>query len=297
MHLRKFDLNLLVTLDVLLREKSVTRAASNLFLSQSAMSHSLHRLRDMLGDPLLVRGAGGLALTPLAQELREPVRQALQSVELVLGKGHFDPATASNIFTLGSTDYFDSLLLPRLTEQLRAQAPDVRVLIHNVVKEHVREDLSRGNIDLCVSFAPKASAHTKTLFTETYSCVVRAHGRKPAKKLTMEQYLQASHVLVSPSGTFTGTVDAHLARQHMARKVVMSTPRYLCAAEVVAKSDLMLTVQTRLARKFVDYLPVHVIDLPFAMAEQPLLMQWSQRTHKDPANIWLRRMIIGLGEP
>jgi DNA-binding transcriptional LysR family regulator len=291
MQLRKVDLNLLVVLDVLLRERSVTKAAAQLFLSQSAMSHALNRLRTLLDDPLLVRGPGGLALTPRAEELREPVHQALLAAEAVVGHGGFDPARSTRLFTLGTTDYFDSLLLPRLTETLRAEAPGVRVLLRNVVKEFMVDDLSRGNIDLAISFVPKIAVHAKPLLTDTYSCVVRSRGRGG---LTLQDYLERGHVLVSPSGTFSGTVDDELARRGMARKVVMSTPRYLSAAEIVARSDLILTVQSRLARKFVEYLPVRVLDLPVAMPSPSLTMQWSGRTHGDPANMWLRSRIAAI---
>lgn len=296
MHFRKFDLNLLVALDVLLRERSVTRAASDLFLSQSAMSHSLKRLREVMGDPLLVRGPGSMILTPLAEGLRQPVRQTLLSAELVLGKGDFDPQRTANVLTLGTTDYFDTLLLPKLMDELRMAAPHARVLLRNVAREQLKDDLMMGHIDLAISFVPRGPAHARALFTDTYSCVVRAQGRK-ARRLTLERYLEAHHVLVSPSGNFTGKVDAELARQQLSRKVMMSTPRYLSAAAIVAKSDLVLTVQTRLARKFGEYLPVHVVELPFSFPVQSLNMQWAARTHNDAANIWLRKMIVGLGEP
>ncbi|MGE0803696.1 MAG: LysR family transcriptional regulator [Lautropia sp.] len=297
MHFRKFDLNLLVALDALLRERSVTRAADNLFMSQSAMSHALSRLRDMLGDALLVRGPGGLILTPLAEELREPVYLTLLSAETVLGKGMFSPASTNLVFTLGTTDYFDSLLLPRLTERMRREAPHARILVRNVVREHLRDDLARGNMDLAISFVPRTAAHAKPLFAETYSCVMRAGAGKAPRSITLEQYLQRRHVLVSPSGSFAGAVDNELARKRQSRAVAVSTPRYLSAAEIVTRSDLVLTVQTRLARKFLEYLPVHVVDLPFAMPAQSLVMQWSERTHGDAAYRWLRKMIVELGEP
>jgi DNA-binding transcriptional LysR family regulator len=295
--LRKFDLNLLVTLDTLLRERSVTRAASDLFLSQSAMSHSLGRLRDMLGDPLLVRGPGGLALTPLAEALREPLQQAMASIERVLGAAEFDPARSTHVFALGTTDYFDTLLLPRLIEQFRTEAPHVRVLLRSVTKEHMGDDLASGQIDLAISFARKAALHARPLFTETYSCVVRAGGRKRRRTFGLDEYLAAKHVVVSPSGTFSSVVDASLAKQRLARHVALSTPRYLAAAEIVARSDLVLTVQTRLARRFVHYLPVQVLELPVAIAAVPLLMQWAARTDRDPASAWLRQRILQLGEP
>lgn len=295
MYFQKFDMNLLVALDALLREKSVTRAATDLFLSQSAMSHSLNRLREVMGDPLLVRGPGGLILTPLAEELREPVRQTLLSAEQVLVKGHFDPERTTHVFSLGTTDYFDSLLLPRVMERMRGEAPHARVLLRNVARERIKDGLARGSIDLAVSFVPEVATHAAELFSETYSCVMRAKGRRQSKSITLDQYLQAHHILISPSGAFTGLVDDTLASLQLTRNVVMSTPRYLSAAEIVARSDLLLTVQTRLARKFVEYLPVHMVALPLPVPAQPLVMQWSARTHGNPANAWLRKIIMEVG--
>ncbi len=160
---------------------------------------------------------------------------------------------------------------------------------------------ARG-VDVVVSFAPGKypQAHRRRLLTETYSCVMRSD--RSGGHLTVDQYLDAPHILVSPSGTFSGLVDVVLGRLKRERNVVMSTPHYLAAAEIVARTDMVLTIQSRLARHFADYLPIRVSDPPFAMPETQLSMFWAPRTHEDPAHKWLRSLIVSTcrdlcGEP
>lgn len=293
---RNFDLNLLVALDVLLREKSVTRAAQTLCLSQSAVSHALGRLREMLGDPLLVRGPGGMLSTPYAEQLRLPVQDALQTLTRTLTQCRFDPGQSTQAFYLGTTDYVEYLVVPTLMERIRKSAPNVRIMLRSVMAEKVRDDLVSGQMDLAISFAPQTSSliHIQRLLTETYSCVMRSDLKIRGKALGLPQYLAAPHILVSPSGFFSGNADAALARKKRQRNVVMSTPHYLSAAEIVARSDLILTIQSRLTRRFVEYLPVKTYPAPFSMPASYLAMQWSGRTHNDPAHQWLRNLVVDI---
>ncbi len=294
MHLRNLDLNLLVTLDVLLRERSVTRAAQTLYLSQSAVSHALGRLRTMLGDPLLVRGPGGMVPTQYAEHLQQSVHEALQVMQLAISRGKFDPSRSTQAFYLGTTDYVEYLILPRLMERVYKVAPNVRIMLRSVVTEKVRDDLVSGHLDTAVSFAPQTSSliHIRRMMPETYSCVMRIDMFGRARKISLRQYLDAAHCLVSPSGTFSGAADTALARIKRHRNVVLSTPRYLSAAEIVARSDMVLTIQTRLARHFTEYLPLKMCATPFRMPVNYLGMQWSDRTNNDPAHQWLRALMV-----
>ncbi len=294
MHLRNIDLNLLVTLDVLLKERSVTRAAQALYLSQSAVSHALARLREMLGDPLLVRGPGGMVPTQYAEQLQQSVHDALQVMQRALSRGKFDPGESTQAFYLGTTDYVEYLILPRLLERVYQAAPNVRIMLRSVMTEKVRDDLVSGHLDMAVSFAPQTSSliHIRRLMAESYSCVMRQGLFGNARKISLRQYLDAAHCLVSPSGTFSGAADDALARTKRHRNVVMSTPRYLSAAEIVARSDMVLTIQTRLAQHFTEYLPLKCCIPPFRMPQNHLGMQWSDRTHNDPAHEWLRGLVV-----
>jgi DNA-binding transcriptional LysR family regulator len=292
MHLRKVDLNLLVALDTLLRERSVSRAAQTLHLSQSAMSHALGRLRGMMNDPLLVRGPAGLVPTLRAEQLRGPVRQALQALEDALDPREFDPAHITRTFCLLTTDYVEYLVCPPLVEQLREAAPGARIQIKALRSSRVHDELADGQADMAVSFAEHAEgkSHGHTLMTEGYACLTRS-GLFGARPPTMAQYLAAPHIVVSTYGNFANAPDAALERLGHARTAVMTSPHYLAAAEMVCRSDLVLTIQSRFARQLASRLPVTACELPYEVPPIRLNLQWTDRTHNDAAQQWLRALI------
>lgn len=293
MHLHRIDLNLLVALDALLREGSVTRAASALHLSQSAMSHALGRLRTLTGDALFVRGARGMNPTPRAEALRAPVARVLQDIEAALGPSRFDPSTTTRTFRIGTTDYFECLVCPLLIEQMRQAAPLARVQIQAMSAIELEADLAASRSDVFVSFASAARGgrHCERVLSDSYVCVARAD-RFGTRSLTMARYLDARHIVVSTDGNFTSTWEPVLRGYRRERQVVMTTPRYLAAVEIVARSDLVITIQSRLAREFGRYLPVKVHRLPFTIPPVDLTMQWPERLDRDPAQQWLRGMIV-----
>lgn len=291
-HLRKIDLNLLVVLDALLRERSVTRAAKTLHLSQSAASHALGRLREVTGDALLVRDARGMVPTPRAQALQEPLGRILRDVESALGPQRFDPSRSAQTFTIGTTDYVECLVCPLLIERIRKAAPLARVQIKAMKASRLALDADIGRSDVVVSFAPASNPgwHCRTVMTETYSCLTRAEGHA-ARRLSLKQYLAAEHIVVSTDGNFSSVWESALLDRGHRRNVVMTTPHYLAAAEMVARSDLFLTIQSRLARVLAGYLPVVVRSLPFEIEPIDLTMHWSDRVHSDRAQRWLRELI------
>lgn len=291
MHLRRIDLNLLVALDTLLRERSVSRAARALHLSQSAMSHALGRLRDMLHDPLLVRGPAGLVPTLRAEELREPVRKALQDLEDALSPREFSPARITRAFCLLTTDYVEYLICPPLVERLREAAPRARIQIKAMRSPRVHDELVEAQADMAVSFADHAPGkHGQALMTEGYACLVR-RGWFDGKAPTMAQYLASPHIVVSTYGNFSHAPDVALGRLGHTRRTVMTSPHYLAAAEIVCRSDLILTIQSSFARQLAERLPVTVCELPYAVPPIPLNLHWTDRTHSDPAQQWLRGLI------
>ncbi|GAA4326721.1 LysR family transcriptional regulator [Pigmentiphaga soli] len=293
MHLRNRDLNLLVALDTLLKEESVTRAAQALHLSQSAMSHALARLREMFGDPILVRGPRGMQPTPRAEQLRDQVARTLRDVESVFANGPFDPATTTHTFYVGTIDYVELTLWLPLVERVRRTAPGVRILVRPITLDKYQEDLTEGRVDMVIGFIrkPPAQAHKRLLFSEDYACVTRAGLLQTGEPLTLDRYLAAGHIQVSPSATFTGVPDLALAKLHLRRNIVMAIPRYFSATDIAAHSDLILTVQSRIARRFADSLPIRIFPPPFALPELKLSMLWLARTHRDPAQQWLRELI------
>src|SRR5512143_3358639 len=226
MHLAGLDLNLALVLDALLTERSVTRAAKRLGLSQSATSHALARLRDALGDPLVVRTPHGVAPTARAQTMAEPVKTALALLAgALLTKPEFDPRTAQRRFDIAATDYTELLLLPPLVAQLDRRAPRLQVWLRPVATD-VFTSLQRGEVDLVVGvFSPDEigpDLRSMVLLQDRLVCMVRNGHPLLRKRLTPARFAAAKHALVSPRGTQGGPVDSALAERGLARAVTVA---------------------------------------------------------------------------
>ena len=296
MHFEKFDLNLLAVLEAVIEERHVTRAAARLHLSQPAVSHALARLRAAVGDPLVLRGPGGMTPTPYALRLLAPVKEALSKLREALAlQQDFDPARLSDTLLLGVTDYVELLLLPRVAEEVRKQAPNVRILTQAINQEGLTADLSTGRIDVAIGFMQRAprGMHAQRLFEEHYVCIARGDWRG---RLTLKRYLAARHLQVSPSGVLAGPADEALARQGHKRRVVFATPHFLSGAGIVARTDLLMTTGSRIAEYFARESPLAILKPPFPMPTIEMQMMWHSRTQLDPAQKWLRRLLTGAAE-
>lgn len=207
--LRRIDLNLLVILDALLSEQHVTRAAERLHLSQPAVSHALARLRDLLGDPLLVRQGGGLVATARALELAAPLADALAQVQSLLAPNRFDPASARRTFRLAMSDYGAALLLPGLARALREQAPGIDLVISHASREGMQEGVLSGEIDLAAGVFPDLPAELRStpLFEEHYACLVDRDSLPPGGVLDLPTYLARPHVLLEMRGSGTPEIN------------------------------------------------------------------------------------------
>jgi len=286
------DLNLLVSLDALLSERSVTRAARRVGLSQPAMSHCLARLRSLLDDPLLVRGRGGMVPTARAEAMGPALRAALGALSEVLSAGpQFDPATARASFRVASVDYAAFVLLPPLLERIGSQAPNVELwCVAPPVDTTVA--LLRGDLDLSLGVVRPGDVldelgHT-LLFRERFVCVVRRGHRLARGKLTVERFASAQHAFIAPRGTHGGVVDEALANLGVRRRVALALPHFLVAPYVVARTDLVLTVAERVARTMARTLPLTVLEPPMPLPGFGIFLLWSARRSGDPALGWLR---------
>lgn len=297
MHLRGLDLNLLFALDALLSEAHVTRAASRLSLSQSAMSHALARLRTQLGDPLLVRTARGMQPTERALALREPLRDALERLDRALAPtAPFDPAGAHRTFRIGVSDYEEITLVRPLLRRLRNEAPGVDLRLRALEPSKVAELLARGELDLVLKPLAKSDAgdgilHQRIVAHDGFVVVARSGNPHVGKRLTLKRYLAAPHVLVSPGGTARGLVDDLLAERGKVRRVAVTLPHFLVAPHLVADTDLLLTLAERLARELAPALKLELHPLPLALNGFSVHQLWHARTHADPAHRYLRRLL------
>ena len=297
MDLRGFDLNLLLVLHLLLMERSVSKTAKQLRLSQPAVSAALNRLRTALKDPILVRDGLQMVLTPRAEQLVEPVQALITTIEQTLADPQpFDCSSISRAFRIATNDYGAFILMPFLLKHLQKIAPQVTIEIWDIALD-IETALRGGEIDLVVADA-WTLRHCKcceTLFPETFTCLVRQDHPRIHTQLTLDDYLQEKHALVSARGRVTGSVDIALSQQNMQRQVQATTPHILAIPAMVAATDLIVTVATRIANRFaIDY-QLQTFSPPIALDGFDIAMAWPHRMDNDLANQWLRSEIAAIG--
>lgn len=291
-NLRRLDLNLLLSLDALLAERNVTRAAERLSFSQPAVSIQLAKLRDFFGDPLLLPGPRGMRPTARAEALREPLRQALEALNGAIAPVKpFDPAEATHAWRIAATDYGESTIVLPALHGLRAAAPATRLAVVEMMPARIARQAEQGEIDLAfhTTAGSPLGLRRRTLFKERYVLVGRAGHPRLQRRPTPKQFCQLEHVIVSPDGGgFLGVTDEALARAGMARKVVLSVPHFLFVREAVAHTDLVAMLPARLVR---DHRQLKVVDAPVNVPGYEMSMLWHERVHRDPAHQWLREFI------
>jgi len=291
--LASVDLNLLVLLRALLQERHVTRAAKRVGLSQSAASHALSRLRELYGDPLLVRNGRALALTAHARRLLPLLERGLGELEgVVVREPDFDPSTTRRTFTLGTSDYLQALIMGPLLRRLATRAPGVDLSV--VVFPNLRELLDAGALDLALSVPSPETRElgSAPLFGEEFVCMVRRDHPRIKRAPTLEQYLTARHVVVAPSGTPGSLVDTALAERGLERRIALRVTNFLIAPLVVAQTDFINTMPTRLARQLAKTYPLRLVPPPLKLPYFEYCMLWHPRVEHDPAQRWLREFVL-----
>ena len=295
MNVAGFDLNLLKAFDALYAERHVTRAGQRIGLSQSAMSGALTRLREVFDDELFVRSPTGMLPTPRADDIAGPISSSLQLMQSVLQDDGFDPALADHIVTIAMTDYAAFVLLPPLLARLAVEAPRLELRIRGIFgKDEVVDLLDSGEASLALSVPVDTSARimTRLLLREGFACIARPGHPAFAKDADIETFAAAPHLLVSPEGDRTGVVDRKLAVLGLTRRVVLSLPQFLVAPFVVAETDLIATLASRVAKRFAAAsLGIVVHEPPIAVSDFSLAMMWHRRVDDHPATVWLRDCI------
>lgn len=290
--LRRIDLNLLVILDALLGEQHVTRAAERLHLSQPAVSHALARLRDLLGDPLLVRAGSGLVPTARALELAAPLAETLAQVQSLLAPNTFDPASARRTFRLAMSDYGAAIILPGLIRTLRTEAPGIDLQISHASREGMVEGLLNGDIDLAAGVLPELPGDLRStpLFEERYVCLLDRQSLPAAGVLDLPTYLSRPHVLLEMRGSGTPEIERTLTALRERRRVAISLPHWSVAPQFISGTDLILTVASR-ALNEVDDESLIVVPPPFEIAPFTFVSAWHKRRGGDQALNWLNQRI------
>ncbi|OAI27114.1 MULTISPECIES: LysR family transcriptional regulator [Methylomonas] len=291
--LRSFDLNLLVAFDWLMRERSVSRAAEKMFISQSAMSHVLQRLRQQLEDPLLVKTPAGMVPTARALALVDPVSAVLKEVEgLIRAPAPFDPAGSRRAFAIAATDYVEALLLPKLAPRIARQAPGVDIRFKRTSSRFPLEALEQGEIDLVLGFEvmlnPPKHLHCLALFDDCMVCVARVGHPVVNRELTLEQYIGLPHIMLSGAGSGSGQVDSWLAEHGLERRVALTVSHFLSAPLIVAQTDMVMAFPKRTALQIAQNQPLQWVPLPLDLPDYATVMVWHPLQDQEPANRWLR---------
>jgi DNA-binding transcriptional LysR family regulator len=293
---KRLDLNLLVTLETLLVEQNVSKAAARLHLSQPAVSAQLSRLRDVFDDPLLIPAQRGMTPTAKAIELLHPLRQALDQVRATLATHrNFDPAKAKLTVAIACTDYLQAAVVKPLVVALRTNAPGVRVALRNLDMQQLEAQMARGDVDLALMTPQVAppGLRTRHLFDERYVLIGRRDHPRLRNRITVEEFAQMEHVIVSLVGSgFATPVDNALAALGHRRHVVLSASSFLFVPDIVSQSDFVALVPERLVRSGADRLKV--IDCPFPVEGFAVGLVWHERSHGHSGQRWIREAIVSL---
>ncbi len=293
--LQAVDLNLLIALEAMLAERSVTRAGLRLGLTPSAMSHALARLRTTFGDDLLVRTRGGMVATARGEQLLAPLRRALEDLSaLIAGPGGFDPTSSRREFTLATTDYVEAVLLPPLLARISAAAPGVLLRVRALEASDVAGPLELGTYDVAVgvAFDTSPGLQQQALFAETMVLVCREGHPQVKRTIDLETYLQLRHVMVSVRGGSNSAVDEQLAALGHRRQIALLVPHFLAAPLIVACSDLVMTTPARIVEKLGEPLGLRVLAPPLAVPGFTVRQVWHERQQDDPGHLWLRQQVF-----
>ncbi|MBB3178207.1 LysR family transcriptional regulator [Variovorax sp. Sphag1AA] len=294
MDIRAVDLNLLPVLDALLRHRSVTLAARELNMSQSALSTALRRLRELLGDELFVRTGRGLRPTSRASALSEPVAEILERVrDRILQSSTFDPRTAKSEFRIAHSDVGAYVLWPRVVRAVRTAAPRVRLVLKTLTQSEIGPALAEGQVDLAIGSYPDLpdSLFQQRLFDRVYVALV-ADGHPLARKtLTLRSFAATPQIVVrGPSGV-QDRIEAYLASHGLVRGECVELPSYLMIPPLLEAGDFLAVVPGQLADAFSRHGSLVTLALPVPVPASVIRMHWHRRFSEDAGSKWLRDLI------
>lgn len=304
MNISRIDLNLLVYLDVLLRERNVTKAADQLGISQPAMSNGLKRLRTLFDDPLLIRTSQGMTPTERAQELQPTISELIIGLEkAVQPRAKFNAAESEQVFRVMASDYAEATLIPPLIAKLRTEAPNV-ILDIMTPSDVSFPDVEQGRVDMVINRFDSIpqSFHQKVLWSDDFSCLI-SKTNPVLEKFSLDSYLEAKHVWVSKTGMGVGVgmdpadvqrlgwVDEALTRIGVQRRITVFTRHYQAACLLAEQQDLIATIPSKMARQHEHNDRVRIVAPPFIIQPIALTMAWSPLLQHNPAHKWMRQLI------
>lgn len=293
-NLRRLDVNQLVTLLVLLRERHVSRAAEALYKSQPAVSHTLNQLRELFQDPLLVRRQGQYQLTSKAESLYRPLAQALEQLDYLITQQDFQPALCHRRFNIALSDYGAAIIAQPLTHYLRLHAPDVDLKIWHCSREEMQNKLLEGSLDLAfgVFNALDNTLRAQSVFQDKMVSVADK-SICPNGTMELNEWLSYPHVAVSMKPFDTNEVDLQLKRLNQHRRVAITVPYWQVAPQLIVGTDLILTIAQKIFSQKIDEHCV-IFEPPIAISPLDFQMIWHERSDADNALNWLREIIVSL---
>lgn len=295
----RYDLNLLPVFLALMEERSVTRAAERLGITQPALSNALTRLRDTLKDPLFIRERYGMRPTAKAEALAPVIAAALDQLDgVVRDQQDFDPASAQQLFTLAPNSYVEFVLMPALVTRLRTRAPGIRLRLTPYGSDLAETGVTSGTTALALGrfVNPPNNLVVRHLMDEGLACVVRADHPQVGSKLTRKQYEQLKHVNVLPPGRLKFGLFQRLEREGLRREVAVSVTHFLAVPEMVAVSDYCATLPRLICRRLAGDPRLKVLPAPVDLGTFPVEMAWHARYRHDPAHRWLRQQIVEVAQ-
>lgn len=289
-------LRLLRLFETVYRTRNVSHAADQLDVSQPSVSLSLNRLREHFEDPLFVRVGSRMEPTPRAEELIDPIRSILSIAnDEFVSKAPFDPAKSDRCFILHMTDLGETLLVPKLIDQLAIRAPGISLKVRNI-SEDSQAQLANGNADLILGYLSRESddLFQRKLFDEHFVCLVRLGHPRICGALDREKFRAERHINVAISGTGHLQIEKTFDQERLSSDPMLELPGFLAIGEAVEHTDLIAAVPSRLAQDLVKRRQLQVFSLPFESPEFQVRQYWHARFHHDAGNQWLRQVIVDL---
>lgn len=290
----RYDLNLLPIFVALMEERSVTRAAERLGMTQPALSNALARLRTTLQDPLFIRERYGIQPTPIALELAPMIADALAKLDdAVLGQQDFDPSTAQRLFTIAPNGYVEFVLLPAIVARLQEVAPGIKLRLTPYGNDLVETGVVSGTTAMVLGriIDPPDNLVVQLLMDEGLACVVRAGHPTIGDRVSRAQFEQLKHVNVVPPGRMRAGLFQALAQQSLKRDVALSVTNFFAVAEMIAVTDHIATLPKLICRRLEHDPRLKVLALPANLGTFPVEMAWHVRYRHDPAHRWLRETV------
>ncbi len=290
----RYDLNLLRIFDLLMAERNVTAAAHRIGMTQSAVSGSLARLRDLFGDELFVRARYGVVPTEKALSLAPTIGQALQLLDqAVLETTDFDPTKAKRSFTIAASAYFECLLVPRLMARASQDAPQIRLTVVPLAADLDPADLASGRVDLALGrfTEPAESLVVGEVIDDGFVCLVRRRGGPKTTRLSKAGFTRMRHVVVSPPGQWRTGLFKLLEDQDLTRDVALRVSHFLAAPLAVAQTGYCATLPRRIGLLFKADRRFRILEPPVDLGRFPMQIAWHPRRRRDQGHAWLRNLV------